>query len=224
MQQTFLARKNLHECSEILDGNNLSVINLSGFRNGGDALNPVESLLHRLLVCSEDVNSSDAGAVVLLLLGDGNGGSGLLLDLLDNLSALADNGSDEFARDSDLDDPWSVWLELRTRCVESLHHLAHNVLACLVGLCKSLGHNLFRKAVALDVHLGGGDTVFGSRNLEVHIAEVILVAENIGEDCIAVIGLLGVGDKTHCNTGDRLADLDTSVHESKATSADRSLR
>ena len=215
MQQTLLARKYLYESSEILDGNNLSVINLSGFRNGGDALDPVESLLHTLLVCSEDVDSSDAGAVVLLLLGDGNGGSGFLLDLLDNLSALADNGTDELSRDSDLDDTRSVRLEFRTRSVESLHHLAHNVLAGLVSLCKSLGHNLFREAIALDIHLGCSDTVLGSRYLEVHIAEMILIAENIGKDCIFAVLL----DESHRNTCNRLLDLDTGVHKCQTAGA-----
>ena len=44
------------------------------------------------------------------------------------------------------------------------------------------GKNLVGKTVNLDVHLCGGDAVLGAGYLEVHITEVILVAENVGKD------------------------------------------
>ena len=37
-------------------------------------------------------------------------------------------------------------------------------------------------AADLDVHLQGGDALGGAGDLEVHVAEVILVAEDVGED------------------------------------------
>ena len=215
MEQAFLARKYLYKGSEVLDGSYLSVVNLTWLRDCGNTLDPVESFLHGILVRSEDVNGSDAGSVVLLLLCDCNCCTGLLLDLLDNFSTLSDNGTDEVSRDSDLDDTRCMRLELRTRCVYGLHHLAHDVLASLVRLCKSLCHNLFRKTVALDVHLGGGDAVLGSRYLEVHIAEVILIAENIRKDGELAVLLY----ESHCNTCNRLLDLDTGIHKGKASGA-----
>ena len=39
----------------------------------------------------------------------------------------------------------------------------------------------------------------GAADLEVHVAEVILVAEDVGEDR----DLLAVGDETHRDAGDR---------------------
>jgi hypothetical protein len=36
--------------------------------------------------------------------------------------------------------------------------------------------------VDLDVHLQRGDAVFGTGHLEVHVAEVIFVTEDVGQD------------------------------------------
>ena len=40
-------------------------------------------------------------------------------------------------------------------------------------------HDLFGDAGDLDVHLQGGDALLGAGHLEVHVAEMILVAENV---------------------------------------------
>ena len=58
VEQTFLSRENLHEGAELKDGNDLSVIYGTHFRNGADALDPVNRLLHVFLIVGSDVHNS----------------------------------------------------------------------------------------------------------------------------------------------------------------------
>ena len=92
-----------------------------------------------------------------------------------------------------------------------------------MSLLKGLGKNIIRKAVDLDVHLGRGDTVLCSGHLEVHVTEVILITEDVGQDGVTAVRIFLISDKSHSDSGDGLGDLDTGIHQSKATSADGSL-
>ncbi len=194
------------------------MVGLADLRNCADALNPVVCLLHGLSVIRGDVHN--ALAVNLI---DRDDSTCLGLDLLDGLATLSDDSADEVLVDLEGLDPRNERLVVLTRLVDALHHLAHDVHSALMSLLESLGENLVGKTVNLDVHLCGGDAVLCTGHLEVHISEVILVTENVGENGIAAVRILLIGDKTHRHTGYRLADLDAGVHECKAATADRSL-
>ncbi len=90
--------------------------------------------------------------------------------------------------------------------------------AAVAGLVECLGENLIAEAVALDIHLGGGDTLGGTGHLEVHVAEMVLVAEDVGEDGIFYI--VGVGDQTHSHTGHRTLHLHAGVEQREGSAAD----
>ena len=137
MEESFLARKNLDECSEFEDGNDLSVVNLSDLRLCADALDPVVGLLHCLSVIGGDVH--DALSVNLV---DGNDCTGLSLDLLDGLSALADDCPDEVLVDFEGLDSRNERLVVLARGVDGLHHLTHDVEPSQTGLLKCLFENL----------------------------------------------------------------------------------
>ncbi len=51
-------------------------------------------------------------------------------------------------------------------------------------------HDLFGDAGDLDVHLQRGDAILGARHLEVHVAEMILVAEDVGQHREALPSLM----------------------------------
>ena len=55
---------------------------------------------------------------------------------------------------------------------------------------------LVGQAVDLDIHLAGGDAIFRTREFEVHIAQGVFIAEDIGEDN----RIFTIGDHTHCDT------------------------
>ncbi len=69
----------------------------------------------------------------------------------------------------------------------------------LLRLIERDAHDLFGDAGDLDVHLQRGDAVGGARNLEVHVAEVIFIAEDVGQDGEVVTFL----DQTHRDARNR---------------------
>ncbi len=74
-------------------------------------------------------------------------------------------------------------------------------------------HDLLGDRGDLDVHLQRGDALLGAGDLEVHVAEMILVAEDVGEDGKAV-GLL---DQAHGDAGDRARQRHAGIHQRRAT-------
>ena len=78
-------------------------------------------------------------------------------------------------------------------------------------------HDLAGDAVDLDVHLQRIDAVVGTGDLEVHVAEVILVTEDVGQHGELVAFL----DQAHRDTGDRRLDRHAGVHQREAGAADR---
>ena len=92
------------------------------------------------------------------------------------------------------------------------------MLTASLGLHQSALNNLERQTIALDIHLSGGQTVLRTSGLEVHITQVILVAENIRKDGELV--LTRVVDETHGNTCHRILDGHTGVHQGESTAAD----
>src|SRR5260370_32033243 len=72
-----------------------------------------------------------------------------------------------------------------------------------------LAHYVARHATDLVVHLDRGDAVGGARDLEVHVAEMVLVAEDVGKHAY----LIALLDETHRDSSDRRLDRDPRVHQ-----------
>ena len=97
------------------------------------------------------------------------------------------------------------------RAGQGLRHLAEDVQAPVMRLLKRNAHDLFGDAGDLDVHLQRGHALLGARNLEVHVAEVIFVAEDVGQDGEVVAFL----DQTHRDAGNRRLQRHARVHQRK---------
>src|SRR4051794_7255964 len=141
----------------------------------------------------------------------------LLLERADRLAALADQQADLLRIDLDRADPRGELGELLARGVDRLGHLAQDELATLLGLGQGLAHDLERDARDLDVHLQRGDAVRGAGDLEVHVAQVVLDAGDVGQDRV-VVALL---DQAHGDAGDRPLERHAGVHEAERRAADR---
>ena len=94
---------------------------------------------------------------------------------------------------------WRVLRGNLARRIQDRIHLSKNMQARLKCLFKRTLHDLFIDAFDLDVHLQGGHTLRGTGDLEVHIAQMILVTENVCQDG----ELIALFHQTHRDTSNR---------------------
>ena len=81
------------------------------------------------------------------------------------------------------------------------------------GLRQRRGHDLARDAEDLDVHLQRSHAVGRAGDLEVHVAEMVLVAEDVGEHHEGLVFL----DEAHRHTGDRGLGRHAGVHQATSS-------
>ena len=89
---------------------------------------------------------------------------------------------------------------VRGVCERLLHHAQHEQPR-VARLMQRLAHHLARHAADLVVHLDRGDAVGGAGDLEVHVTEMVLVAQDVGEHA----DLLAFLDQAHRDSRDRRA-------------------
>ena len=78
-------------------------------------------------------------------------------------------------------------------------------------------HDFLGDAGDLDVHLQRGDAGSSTRHLEIHIAEVIFIAQNIGQHGKTVAFL----DQPHGDTGHMRLQRHAGVHQRQTSAAHR---
>src|SRR5690606_37672480 len=105
--------------------------------------------------------------------------------------------------------------EFRTAFGDGLGHLAEDVQTAAFRLVQGDLHDLFGDTVDLDVHLERSDAGFRTRDLEVHIAEVIFVTEDVGQDGEALVFL----DQAHGDAGNGLGQRNAGIHEGERRAA-----
>ena len=105
-------------------------------------------------------------------------------------------------------------------CVERLGHFTEDVNTAFTGLFQRLLHNFLGHTGDFDIHLQRSDTLCRTGHLEVHITQMILITEDIGQDSNIIAFL----DQTHGNPGDRFGDRHTGIHQRQGGSTDRSHR
>ncbi len=153
------------------------------------------------------------GAVVVHFHGDLEA----FLDRLDVLAPGPNQSADAVGGDLQLFHARHGVLEVRTLFADGLRHLAQDVQAALLGLGQRFLNDLTGDPGDLDVHLNGGHPCGGTGHFEVHVAQVIFVTQDVGQDLIAS----AVGDQPHGDTGDRCFYRDTRVHQGHGGGANR---
>ena len=99
-------------------------------------------------------------------------------------------------------------------------HLPEDMHPACLGLGQGLAHDIPVDTVYLDVHLQRGDPVTGTDHLEVHVAQVIFIAQNVREDHDFVVFL----DQAHGDTGNRILDRHAGIHQCHGAATDRGHR
>src|SRR5690606_2947636 len=198
-----------HERAELDDVDLFAGVDLADLGLFDDALNPLLGGFDLADVGGADL---DHALVVDIHLRAGFGH-----DLADHLAASADHVADLRLVDLDRLDARSVGGQLGAGRTQRLGHLAQDVRAAGLRLLQRLGHDLLGDAGDLDVHLQAGDARFGARDLEVHIAQVILVTEDIGEHG----ELAAFQDQAHGDARNRTGDGNAGIHHRQTTAAHR---
>ena len=215
VKQAVAAGHELHECAEVEDGAHLASVGLALLGHGHDGLDALQGALDAVLVLGGDLDGADAGVLVL---GDGNDGLGLLLDALDDLALRADDGADHLLGNLDGDQTGHVGLVVLAGLGDGVVNLAEDVHPALAGLLEGFFQDFVAETVALDVHLRGGDAALGAGDLEVHVAEMVLVAEDVGKD--GILDVACVGNEAHGDSGHRALHPDACVEQGQRAAAD----
>jgi hypothetical protein len=105
-----------------------------------------------------------------------------------------------------------AWAESSARGAQSLGHFTQDVRAAFLGLGQSLTHDFFGDPGDLDVHLERGDAFAGAGHLEVHVAQVIFVTQDVGQDG----KVLAFQDQAHGDARNRARDRNAGVHHREA--------
>src|SRR5215217_7716344 len=208
VHEAILGAEEVHERAEIGGLDHGTLIDGADFGFVGDRADPLDGGFNLRAVRRGDLDR----AVVF----DVDLGAGLFDDLADHLAAGADHFTDLVGRDLHGFDAGSELADFGTRSGDGVGHLAQDVDTTTLGLLERDLHDLLGDAGDLDVHLQRGDALVGTGDLEVHVAEVIFVAENVAENS----KLLAFKDQAHGDTGNRTRQRHASIHQGERGAAD----
>ena len=141
----------------------------------------------------------------------------LLLERADRLAALADQQADLLRVDLDRGDARRVLGQLRARGVDHLRHLAQDERPGATLACVSASRMISNVTPVILMSIWSAVIpLLGAGDLEVHVAEVVLDAGDVGEDDV-VLTLL---DQPHRDPRDRAPERHARVHQRQARAAD----
>ena len=146
----------------------------------------------------------------------------LLDDLIDHFALFAYHVADLFGIDLERNDLRRVIGEMIVDFGDTFEHLAENKSSAFLRLSDRVKHDLFGNAFDLDIHLNRSNTLFRTRNLEIHIAEEIFKPLNIRHN--DVFTRFGIFDKPHGTTRDGSLDGNARIHQSHRGTAHGSHR
>ncbi len=143
------------------------------FDISGDQFDTLAGILPGGLVDREDLDHA--------VIGDIDRGTGLFGDGTDGGATLTDDVADLVRIDLEGDDARRMFGHLLARRSDRLVHLAQDIQPPALGLIQGDLHDLAGDAVDLDVHLQRVDASVCAGHLEVHVAEMILVTQDVGQ-------------------------------------------
>ena len=209
MQQAVFARQQIDQGTKVKDLGDGAFIDLANFH------------------FSRDLGNAALGLFGFGAIGGGNGDRAILIDVdlgtgffgqsADHRPTLANHVADFFRVDLHGEEFGRKVAHLGACLAHGLLHLAQNMDTGLFGLGQSDLHDFLGNALNFDVHLQGGDALGAAGDLEVHVAQVVLVTQNVGQDGKAIAFF----DQTHgdaCHVG---LERHTCVHQGQATATHR---
>ncbi len=212
VQQTVFAGQQVDQGAKVQNLGDRAFVDLADFNFSGDLLDATFGFLRLGRISRGDGD----GAIFI----DVDLGAGLFGQRTDDRAALADHVTDLLGVDLHGEQARGEGGHFGLGLGHGFLHLAQNVHARFLGLCQCDLHDFLGNALDLDVHLQRGDAVGGTGHLEVHIAQMIFVTQDVGQHGKAVFFL----DQTHGDTRHVGFHGHASVHQGEAAAADRSHR
>src|SRR5574344_840085 len=212
MKESVLTRHNLYEAAIRHDGAYSSLIDLANFRHSHDGTDLSKSSVDGSLVRTAHLYLAHTAVFI-----DGNGSASLFLHSLDNLSTRADDSTDKLFRNGECLDTWNLRFHLSTWLSDGISNLSEDIFAAGLCLQQCFLKDVEAKSVALDIHLCSCQAVFCTGSLEVHIAQVVFITEDIAQYSVFIF--TRVLNQTHSDTADRLLHRNTGIHQSQSTCA-----
>src|SRR5712691_7367945 len=209
VQQTICPRENLDERAKVHHLAHSALVDPADLRLSGNAVDPLHRSSHRVSVLRGDIDR----AVVFDIDLDAR----FLDDRANHFSAWADDLADLLGFHFECYDARRVLRHLGSWRGERLRHLSQDMQPSFLSLVQGLLHNLACDAGDLDVHLQGGDALGSSSDLEIHIAEMVFIAQNVAQDA----DLFPFFDQAHGDPGHRRFDRHTGIHERECSPAHR---
>ena len=209
VQQAVGAGEDFHKRSEVHDFSHGAHVNLTDLGFLGEIANDLDGFLRGLFIGRRYQDR----AVVF----DIDRHARCLNDTPDRLAAGSNDLAHFILVDLQRDDSRRIGRRFYTWPSQDALHLLQNVHAPLPGLFQSPRHDFAGHAGDLDVHLDGRDPLRGPRDLEVHVAQMILNAEDVRQNR----DVLPFCDQPHRNARDRRLDGHPRVHKGKRAPAHR---
>ena len=201
MNQTFFTATDGNERAKVNDTGHFTCIDAAHFDFCSDFFDATDREFRFLAVGCCDLHST--------VIFDFDGGAGLFGQRTDYGTALTDNIFDLVWIDLDGVNTRCEFRDITAWCVDSLFHHAQDVQTCTFSLVQRNLHDLFGDTFNFDIHLQRRDTVAGTRHFEVHIAEVIFVAQNVRQNNIVVAFF----HQAHCDTRNGGFDWHACIHQ-----------
>ena len=178
VDQAIALTKEVHERAEINQLHNCTLVDFAFFWLGYDGIDHV--------VC--DLNG---GGVVRCQLDDAfvvdvDFCAGHFNDFTDHFTTRTDNFTDLVSWDLHGFDLWCVHAQI-VGTSQCFAHFFKDVQTASFGLVKRLGHNLLGNTRDLNVHLQGCDSGSSTSNLKVHVAKVIFVTQDVGQNGVFAV-------------------------------------
>src|SRR4051812_3198420 len=165
VQQTIFTWHDLNDRAEVQQLQYHAVVGLAYFDRGGQLFDATLGFL-----AGGSVNGGDGDHAFVA---DVDLGAGLFGQRTNHCAALADDVTDLLWVDLDGDQTRCEIGQFRFHVRHGFLHFAKDVLAAFFGFRQRHLHDFLGDAHDLDVHLQRGDTVAGTSDLEVHVAQMI---------------------------------------------------
>ena len=215
MKQTFFTRHKFNKCTVRHNRFYFRRIGFANFRNCNNAFNLSNGSIDCSFIVSRNFHTS-----LIANFFNGNHCTGFSLHILNNFSTRSDYRTNHFFRNVHGHDTWSIWFHIFTWSSQCFLNFTQNMHTSGFRLFQCSFQNFVRKSVNLDIHLSSRDTIFCSGYLEVHIAQVIFITQNIRKNSKVFTFIFR--NQSHGNTRNWFLNLYTCIHQRQCSGTNRS--